>query len=74
MKQMEMQHIASTKLSIPGSTPAVVDGNHLFSLDFDLNRKNESETTQCYTDRQYFTEAESSVKCKICIYGNPMPN
>jgi hypothetical protein len=34
-----MQHIASTDISIPGSTPALVDGNHLFLLVFDLNRK-----------------------------------
>jgi hypothetical protein len=56
MKQIEMQHIASTEIPIPGSTPALVDGNHLFSLVFDLNRKNEDEATQCYHDRQCFTE------------------
>ena len=39
MKQIEMQHIASTEIPIPGSTPALVDGNHLFSLVFDLNSK-----------------------------------
>ncbi len=74
MKQMEMQHIAFTELSIPGSTPAFVDGNHLFSLVFELNRKYESETTQCNHDVQYIIGAESSVMCRICIYGNPMPN
>ena len=74
MKQIEMQHFASTELSIPGSTPALVDGNPLFSMVFDLNSKNESGATQCNHDGQCFTEAESSVKCWICIYGNPMPN
>ena len=60
MKQIEMQHIASPEISIPGSTPALVDGNHLFSLVFDLNRKNESGATQCNRYGQFFTEAESS--------------
>ncbi len=60
MKQIEMQHIASTEIPIPGSTPALVDGNHLFSLVFDLNRKNEDEATQSNRYGQIFTEAESS--------------
>jgi hypothetical protein len=60
MEQIEMQHMASTEIPIPGSTPAVVDGNHLFSLVFDLNRKNESGATQCNRYGHFFTKAESS--------------
>ena len=60
MEQIEMQHMVSTEIPIPGSTPAVVDGNHLFSLVFDLNRKNESGATQCNPYGQLFTEVESS--------------
>ncbi len=46
MKQIYMQHFASTEISLSGSTPALLDGNHLFSLVFDLNGKNEDEAIQ----------------------------
>jgi hypothetical protein len=68
MEQIEMQHMVSTEIPIPGSTPAVVDRNHLFSLVFDLKRKNESGM-QCNPDGQYFTELVSLMNCQIFIYG-----
>ena len=69
-----MQNITSTEIPIPGSTPALLDGNHPFSLVYHLDKKNESGATQGNHGRQYFTGAESSLMCRICIYGNPMPN
>ena len=69
MKQIEMQHIASTEILIPVSTPAMVDRIHRFSLVYHLDKKNESGATQRIPDGQYFTEAVSFLKCKICIYG-----
>jgi hypothetical protein len=67
MKWIEIQHIASTDISIPVSSPALVSGNHPFFLVFHLDKKNEKGASQCNPDGEYFTEAVSLMKFKICI-------